>query len=51
MASAMERCGFMSRLRESGKSYTLLAPSDEAFLKIPPARLEKMFADRASCTG
>ena len=30
MAGAMQRCGFLPRLRESGKSYTLLAPSDEA---------------------
>ena len=51
MAQAMQRCDFMPRLREPGKSYTVLAPSDEAFLKIPPARFEKMISDRDSCIG
>jgi len=47
----MDRCGFMSRLQEPGKTFTVFAPSDEAFLKITPARFEKMISDRASCTG
>lgn len=51
MAQAMERCNFMGRLREPGKTYTVLAPSDEAFLKIPPARFEKMLQDKEACTG
>ncbi len=51
MSQAIQRCGFASRLRETGKTFTVLAPSDEAFLKIPPARLEKMMNDRASCVG
>jgi len=45
----MQRCGFEERLR--GGTFTLLAPSDEAFLKIPPSRLEKMFNDPAACTA
>ncbi|OXA51118.1 Transforming growth factor-beta-induced protein ig-h3 [Folsomia candida] len=49
MSQAIQRCGFASRLREIGKTFTVLAPSDEAFLKIPPARFEKMVNDRASC--
>ncbi|ODM95792.1 Transforming growth factor-beta-induced protein ig-h3 [Orchesella cincta] len=51
MSQAMQRCGFMDRLRESSRAFTVLAPSDEAFLKIPPARFEKMVQDRDSCVA
>lgn len=49
MADAIERCGFRERLR--GGTFTLLAPSDEAFLTIPPSRLEQMINDPAACTA
>jgi len=34
MSQAMQRCGFMNRLCESGKTFTVLAPSDEALLNV-----------------
>jgi uncharacterized surface protein with fasciclin (FAS1) repeats len=49
MSDAIHRCGFADRLL--GGTFTILAPSDEAFLKIPPSRLEKMFNDPAACTA
>lgn len=51
MSEAMERCDFMEKLREPGKTFTVLAPSDEAFLKMSPSRLEKMLSDRESCVA
>ncbi|PNF16145.1 hypothetical protein B7P43_G03285 [Cryptotermes secundus] len=46
LAKAMEQSGFVDRLRNSQQPCTILAPSDEAFQKIPQSRLEKIMNDK-----
>ncbi|KAJ8882685.1 hypothetical protein PR048_014497 [Dryococelus australis] len=45
LAKAMQKSQFVERLRASRQPYTFLAPSDEAFQKIPQKRLEKILAN------
>ncbi|XP_069696631.1 transforming growth factor-beta-induced protein ig-h3-like [Periplaneta americana] len=46
LAKAMEQSGFVNRLKNSQQPCTILAPSDEAFQKIPQSRLEKIMNDK-----
>ncbi|GFG32470.1 hypothetical protein Cfor_04311 [Coptotermes formosanus] len=46
LAKAMEQSGFVTRLRNSQQPCTILAPSDEAFQKIPQSRLERILNDK-----
>jgi hypothetical protein len=47
----MEQSGFVDRLRNSQQPCTILAPSDEAFQKIPQSRLEKIMNDKHAREG
>jgi uncharacterized surface protein with fasciclin (FAS1) repeats len=51
LAKAMEKSGFVDRLRNSQQPCTILAPSDEAFQKIPQSRLEKIMKDKHAREG
>jgi len=47
LAKAMENSAFFNKLRSAGSSaMTILAPSDEAFQKIPASRLEAILNDK-----
>ncbi|XP_063241056.1 periostin-like isoform X2 [Bacillus rossius redtenbacheri] len=45
LAKAMQESQFVERLRSSQQPYTFLAPSDEAFQKIPQKRLQRILAN------
>jgi hypothetical protein len=47
----MEQSGFVDRLRKSQQPCTILAPSDEAFQKIPQSRLERIMSDKHAREG
>lgn len=47
----MVRAGMMELLGLPGQSFTLLAPSDEAFTKIQPSRLSKILEDKLALRG
>jgi uncharacterized surface protein with fasciclin (FAS1) repeats len=51
LAKAMEQSGFVATLRNSQQPCTILAPSDEAFQKIPQSRLEKIMNDKHAREG
>jgi uncharacterized surface protein with fasciclin (FAS1) repeats len=51
LAKAMEQSGFVDRLRTSQQPCTILAPSDEAFQKIPQSRLERIMSDEHAREG
>jgi uncharacterized surface protein with fasciclin (FAS1) repeats len=51
LAKAMEQSGFVDRLRKSQQPCTILAPSDEAFQKIPQSRLERIMSDKHAREG
>jgi transforming growth factor-beta-induced protein len=46
LARAMQQSGFVTRLRDLQQPCTILAPSDEAFQKIPQSRLERILKDK-----
>ncbi|XP_047103668.1 transforming growth factor-beta-induced protein ig-h3-like [Schistocerca piceifrons] len=48
LAKAMEQSGLVNRLRGSHQPCTVLAPSDEAFQKIPKSRLDRILQDDAA---
>uniref|UniRef100_A0A0P4VVG3 Transforming growth factor-beta-induced protein ig-h3 n=1 Tax=Scylla olivacea TaxID=85551 RepID=A0A0P4VVG3_SCYOL len=45
LADVLERSGYINRLRTMQGSVTVLAPSDEAFQKLPESRREKIIND------
>lgn len=47
----MEQSGFVTRLRNLQQPCTILAPSDEAFQKIPQSRLERILNDKEAREG
>ena len=48
----MEESAFFNKLRAAGSApITILAPSDEAFQKIPSSRLEAIFKDKEARLG
>jgi uncharacterized surface protein with fasciclin (FAS1) repeats len=49
LAKALEAAGLVETLKGSGP-YTVLAPTDEAFAKIPAADLDKLMANKAELT-
>lgn len=49
LARALEAAGLVETLKGSGP-YTVLAPTDEAFAKIPAKDLEALLADKAALT-
>jgi uncharacterized surface protein with fasciclin (FAS1) repeats len=51
LAKAMQQSGFVTRLRELQQPCTILAPSDEAFQKIPQSRLERILNDKHASEG
>ena len=52
LAKAMENSAFFNKLRSAGSSaMTILAPSDEAFQKIPASRLEAILNDKEARLG
>ncbi|XP_066999804.1 transforming growth factor-beta-induced protein ig-h3 [Anabrus simplex] len=46
LAKAIEQSGFVSKLRQTHQPCTILAPSDEAFQKIPSSRMQRILADK-----
>lgn len=52
LARAMEESAFANKLRSVGNTaITILAPSDEAFQKIPTSRLEAILKDKEARLG
>ena len=52
LARAMEESAFFNKLRAAGSApITILAPSDEAFQKIPSSRLEAILKDKEARLG
>jgi len=49
LAKALTAAGLVETLKGAGP-YTVLAPTDEAFAKIPAADLEALLADKAALT-
>ncbi|MFZ0545243.1 MAG: fasciclin domain-containing protein [Candidatus Promineifilaceae bacterium] len=45
LLSLLERADLMGELQDTSASYTLFAPTDEAFEKVPPELLEEWLAD------
>nr|CAD7597941.1 unnamed protein product [Timema genevievae] len=46
LAKAMEKTEFVNKMRNNRQPCTFLAPSDEAFQKIPQSRLDKIMANK-----
>ena len=46
LAKALEAAGLVETLKGRGP-YTVFAPTDEAFAKLPPGTLDKLLADKA----
>ena len=52
LAKAMEESAFFNKLRSAGNAaITILAPSDEAFQKIPASRLDAILKDKEARLG
>lgn len=51
LAEALEASGYVQELRKMPGSLTILAPSDEAFQKIPQRRREKILNDKTARDG
>ena len=51
LTDALEKSGYIQELRRMSKALTILAPSDEAFQKLPEKRLEKILNDKAARHG
>jgi uncharacterized surface protein with fasciclin (FAS1) repeats len=49
LAAALEAAGLIETLKGEGP-FTVFAPTDEAFAKIPPADLQALLADKAKLT-
>ena len=48
----MEESAFFNKLRSAGnQAITILAPSDEAFQKIPASRLDAIMKDKEARLG
>jgi uncharacterized surface protein with fasciclin (FAS1) repeats len=50
LAAALTAAGLVDTLKGEG-SFTLFAPTDEAFAKIPKADLDKLLADKAKLSA
>lgn len=52
LSKAMEESAFFNKLRSAGnQAITILAPSDEAFQKIPASRLDAIMKDKEARLG
>lgn len=51
LADILEKSGYINVLRTLQESITILAPSDEAFQKLPESRREKIINDREARLG
>lgn len=51
MSEMLEKSGYINVLRTMQASITILAPSDEAFQKLPESRREKIINDREARLG
>ena len=52
LARAMEESAYFNKLRAAGSApITILAPSDEAFQKLPSSRLEAILKDKEARLG
>jgi uncharacterized surface protein with fasciclin (FAS1) repeats len=51
LAKAMQQSGFVNRLHDLQQPCTILAPSDEAFQKIPQSRLDRILKDKHAREG
>ncbi|MFN3376983.1 MAG: fasciclin domain-containing protein [Burkholderiaceae bacterium] len=49
LVAAVQAAGLVDTLKGPG-SFTVFAPSDEAFAKIPKAKLDSLLADKAALT-
>jgi uncharacterized surface protein with fasciclin (FAS1) repeats len=49
LVAAVQEAALVETLKGDGP-YTVFAPNDEAFAKIPPAQLEALLADKAQLT-
>lgn len=47
----MDKTGLMAKLKATDQSFTILAPSDEAFSKLLPPRLTKILNDKQALQG
>ena len=47
----MQRSDLFNSLRRQNVAYTLLAPNDEAFQKMPASRLQRLEADEQAREG
>lgn len=47
----MQRSELFSTMRSQNQAYTLLAPNDEAFQKMPAARLQRLEEDDQAREG
>jgi uncharacterized surface protein with fasciclin (FAS1) repeats len=50
LATALEAAGLVDTLKGAGP-FTVFAPTDEAFAKLPPGTLEALLQDRAKLTA
>ncbi|KAF0298435.1 Periostin [Amphibalanus amphitrite] len=48
LTDALEKSGYIQELRRMPNALTIMAPSDEAFQKLPEKRLEKILSDKAA---
>lgn len=51
LSEMLEKSGYINVLRTMQGSITFLAPSDEAFQKLPDSRREKIINDREARLG
>ena len=50
LAAALQAAGLIETLKGKGP-YTVFAPTDAAFAKVPPAQLQALLADKAMLTA